>query len=501
MSRLVGRRGAGRPWTTALLTLLLCAATASGEQAVLHDAVAIGAGWAGINFARNLLDNGYEDVVIIEANDYVGGRSKSVNMDGSVNVPPDELAQDNVPFDMGSGTFTDLHLISSLPHEPISTITPEYLYTGNDVKSYLVDSGMIESVDLSAVDTAPHVLRGSPSIGYYRKPRSSDVSVPISSEAMEGYYNSIWRPFSRYLDELLQLDEGWKLSLKESLDMYASERSIPNFYLQYLNLMIDAGGEIEYGGESAEMSIWDHDLDAVLANDGTPIHLMSGVGVGFGNTVARVAREAQLMDKIQLNSKVTRIDYSDPDFVQIEYIQNGETRKVFSRTAVVTVSLGVLKAGTIEFFPELTRNKQRSISQMSVGLFNKCVMTWNDSSAVVWPEDPLAFELITPDSETSGRWTTFQSPTKFKGGLPTLVGWIAGDEAVRAEAQSDDEILGEVMANLRSMFPDITDPDDVIITRWGAFVGWHFEHCNVSPLLSTRSGPQFHGILLVQSTG
>ena len=103
---------------TALLTLLLCAATASGEQAVLHDAVAIGAGWAGINFARNLLDKGYEDVLIIEANDYVGGRSKSVNMDGSVNVPPDELAPDNVPFDMGSGTFTDLHLISSLPHEP-----------------------------------------------------------------------------------------------------------------------------------------------------------------------------------------------------------------------------------------------------------------------------------------------------------------------------------------------------------------------------------------------
>ena len=35
------------------------------------------------------------------------------------------------------------------------------------------------------------------------------------------------------------------------------------------------------------------------------------------------------------------------------------------------------------------------------------------------------------------------------------------------ERQTDDEVVEEVMANLRAMFPDIKNPDDVIVTRWG----------------------------------
>ncbi|KAL7552184.1 hypothetical protein ACHAWF_017992 [Thalassiosira exigua] len=52
-------------------------------------------------------------------------------------------------------------------------------------------------------------------------------------------------------------------------------------------------------------------------------------------------------------------------------------------------------------------------------------------------------------------------------GVPTLVAWIANEDAALAETQSDDEILEDVMRNLRAMFPSITRPSNrVVITRW-----------------------------------
>jgi monoamine oxidase len=51
--------------------------------------------------------------------------------------------------------------------------------------------------------------------------------------------------------------------------------------------------------------------------------------------------------------------------------------------------------------------------------------------------------------------------------MPTLEGWIGGQEAIDMEAQTDEEILDNVMTNLQSMFPTITRPDRVIISRWG----------------------------------
>ena len=93
-------------------------------------------------------------------------------------------------------------------------------------------------------------------------------------------------------------------------------------------------------------------------------------------------------------------------------------------------------------------------------------MSWNDQEAMVWPEDDMWILLATPDDESSGRWTTFSNPSKFKG-VPSLTAWIGGNDAIAAESQSDEEILAAVMTNLRFMFPDITEPDNVYISRWG----------------------------------
>mmetsp|Transcript_427 Transcript_427/g.944 ORF Transcript_427/g.944 Transcript_427/m.944 type:complete len:203 (-) Transcript_427:1258-1866(-) len=90
------------------------------------DVVIVGAGWAGIKAAKELLDSGVSSILVLEANDYVGGRSKSINSDDSINAPILAGNVSNVPVDLGS----------------------EWQYvSGNDMEDYLRDNGFFDGVD------------------------------------------------------------------------------------------------------------------------------------------------------------------------------------------------------------------------------------------------------------------------------------------------------------------------------------------------------------------
>lgn len=195
-----------------------------------------------------------------------------------------------------------------------------------------------------------------------------------------------------------------------------------------------------------------------------PVTYMSRPGLGYGNTAATVG--GQYQKKIKLNAKVTGINYANEHMSVISFTKNGVSHQVSAKTVLVTVSLGVLKAGTIQFTPRLPAWKQERIDAMGFSVMNKCAMQWNDESAVVWPEDEW-MELITQDDESSAEWTIFMNPTKYKGGKPTIVAWIGGEEAHRMESQTDEVVLDNVMKNFRLMFPSVTHPDRFIITRWG----------------------------------
>ena len=100
------------------------------------------------------------------------------------------------------------------------------------------------------------------------------------------------------------------------------------------------------------------------------------------------------------------------------------------------------------------------------GVMNKCAFVWNDEAVAQLYPSKFWFELISNQDATSGRWTTFSNPSAQKG-KPTLVGWVAGEDAMRMEDQTDEEVKAEMMSNLKLMFPSIPEPDRVVITRWG----------------------------------
>lgn len=250
------------------------------------------------------------------------------------------------------------------------------------------------------------------------------------------------------------------LSVTDAIEQFMLDNDITdNTAKQYLNWMGETY-EAEYGGDVKQLSL----SEVMFSDYDLQTYYMPSQGAGFGNAAIQVAND--LDADIKLNSKVVGVNYEDDENVIITYEEKGTPKKVMARTALVTVPLGVLKANTISFVPDLPERKQDAIDNMGYGLLNKAIMYWNNEDDIVWPDDEW-IELITPEDESSGVYTSFVNPTKAKGGAPCLIGWIAGDEAVEMEEKSDEEVLELVMLNLRSMFPTITDPDEIIVTRWG----------------------------------
>ena len=71
--------------------------------------------------------------------------------------------------------------------------------------------------------------------------------------------------------------------------------------------------------------------------------------------------------------------------------------------------LGVLKAGTIDFVPPLPGEKLAAIQAMGYNTVNKCILSWYDGSALMWPEEAMWFMLIMPEEEMPDTWIKHSS--------------------------------------------------------------------------------------------
>ncbi|KAL7536166.1 hypothetical protein ACHAWF_005382 [Thalassiosira exigua] len=432
----------------------------------LYHAIVIGAGWSGIHAAK-LLRKYKANVLVLEATDYLGGRSKTAYSDA---VP-------GIPTDLGS----------------------EWLYDGTHLFEHLKNESLIDIPLKGPKDTNPLCAAEY----YYAGGRDAGGNLTAARRWDAGDKWRAQRLWSKFVDFKEKLVEhGGDVSYGDAMEQFLVKEGInENESRQYLNMIMEVG-EAENTGKllripSVPLSLkalhltsfvrsWSRSTLApfspcshttgektrlsVAENSywwaqrcGTNTHYMSIPGVGYGSVAKSVA--SKLDADIRTNSTVTGVHEVDNGVV-VTYEQNGELRAVGASTVLVTVSLGVLKAGTIDFSPPLPHWKRNAIDNMGFGTLNKVILYWKHERDVVWPEDSYWVELITPEDDTSGKWTNFFNPTKLKG-VPCLEGWIGGEEATTAEELTEEEILKDVMASLRSMFPTIRDPDEYFVTRWG----------------------------------
>ncbi|EJK54472.1 hypothetical protein THAOC_25896 [Thalassiosira oceanica] len=436
LSVVASEANTGRPPATVSST--------SEPDEVFVEAVIVGAGWAGISAAIDLQNSGHSSLLILEANDYVGGRSKSKNSDGTINAPPAELPSNNVPIEMGS----------------------EWLYETErgSQYTYLKRRGYLSKVNTDPYSNETLALGkcgvNSLTSFYWQTGSSPGQSQLLNNTEVKSLESDTWQSYNSFKSSCSSSHEQCKQA-------YFNSRNLSSLQRQYLNLIIDSCGGMDTSARIDELPANktftpDYEIENYWYTG-----YMSPQGVGFGNTAAAVAE--QLKDKIRLNSKVVGINtYTVPGKVIVTYevASSGSQVRVIANSVVVTVSLNVLKSSNINFVPQLPSWKRNLINGMGMGVMNKCVLVWDDESVSHLFPSKKWIELISNQDATSGRWTTFLNPSAQKG-KPTLVGWVSGEDAMRMEDQTDDEVKAEMMSNLKLMFPDIPEPDRVVITRWG----------------------------------
>lgn len=196
----------------------------------------------------------------------------------------------------------------------------------------------------------------------------------------------------------------------------------------------------EYAADPGQLSLRWFGHEGQL---GGPDVLLPG---GYGLLVDHLATGLD----VTLNAEVTRIAHSGSG-VRVTTSQGA----VEGDRVIVTVPLGVLKAGVIDFDPALPAAKRDAIARLGFGVLDKVVLRFD---APFWTADADMIGIAGRDQPVSD----LVNGLRFAG-APLLVGLRGGANAVAREQHSDTQTVGDVVAALGA-----PAPAGAVVTRWGA---------------------------------
>ncbi|MDG2080623.1 MAG: FAD-dependent oxidoreductase [Bacteroidales bacterium] len=238
-------------------------------------------------------------------------------------------------------------------------------------------------------------------------------------------------------------------SLAGSIDKSFEEVFYDN-YPQYKNnrlwsYMLSAFLEFDTGGDISELSSLDYYDDEEFSGD----------DIIVTNGYDRIADYLAKGLNIELNKKVTGIDYSGP-----KVLVSTTDQEYSADYVIVTVPLGVLKNNVVNFTPSLSGNIQNSINNLKMGTVNKFLCVWDTP---FWDAN-LQYIGYTP--ETMGKFNYFLNLNKFSESN-ALITFAFGDYSRTTENMSDNEVIDEIMDHLKSIYgSEIPEPTKFLRTKW-----------------------------------
>jgi hypothetical protein len=184
-----------------------------------------------------------------------------------------------------------------------------------------------------------------------------------------------------------------------------------------------------------------------------------GDSVFMGGYAALTEALAADLD-IRLEHQVEKITYSaDPTaLIQIETNQG----TFYGDAVVVTLPLGVLKQGSVQFEPPLPADKQNAIQRLGMGSLTKVVAHFD---APFWPRDQYCFgyrsrAVREHPTMLINLWKTHRTPT--------LVMLVGGDQGRDIETWPEAELHAWTMGILRDVFGEqrVRTPKAISRTTW-----------------------------------
>ena len=182
-------------------------------------------------------------------------------------------------------------------------------------------------------------------------------------------------------------------------------------------------------------------VDPERASSWYPPNLLADELVGARGDVGAVVAEAAKGLDISLSSPVVRVAHDDSG-VSLR-LGTGESLS-FAR-AIVTVPLGVLQKGGVEFAPALPLTHRGAIAELAAGAIET---VWLRFDEPFWQTDAAIWHIIGGDASIR-TWLNLAPAT----GEPVLVGLVGGAEAEAFAALDDEDAERVTAASLTYVIP------------------------------------------------
>ena len=184
---------------------------------------------------------------------------------------------------------------------------------------------------------------------------------------------------------------------------------------------------------------------------------------------------------IHFNACVNKIEYDTGEIV----VTTTDTKKFEANKLIITVSLGVLQSGSIQFKPALTGHAV-AIQGIGFGTVIKFLLEFRTG---FWKEfdDDIGFLLT--DEEIPTWWT------QLPGESNLLTGWLGGPKAAEKIFKTDEELLQTALHSLSAIFrmPPSMLREELVHHKIICWQNHHFVKGGYS--YSTLASEQARGIL------
>lgn len=364
------------------------------------DTIVVGAGIAGVA-AANLLSRAGQRVVIVEARDRVGGRLWT---------------------DRSAGFCVDLGAswIHGVDGNPLTD---------------LVEAFGIDTVEFTVGAFQPD---GRPIANYSP---SFELLDPVAAQ--------------RWADDVHEVDEVLErvIAASEAGQSYAAvaaqalaTRGWDTERVQRVWEFYRHRTEEQCGAHISEVAAHGLDEDVISGDE----VVFPG---GYDQLVLRLARGLD----IRLNQVVTSVVWS-AERARVDTA----TGTFDARNVVVTVPLGVLKSGAIQFVPALPPEVADPIERLGMGVFVKVFLQFPQR---FWPSDVYAMRQ---HGAVGDAWYSWYDGSG-SSGEPMLLTFAGGPRGREVEAMTDEQVVASALASLRQIYGDgIPNPLNHWVTRWGA---------------------------------
>jgi len=404
------------------ISAAVAAASLYGADAAHYqaDVIVVGAGYSGLGAARTLKREGV-DVMVLEGRNRVGGRTWVQEFQGK-------------PYDMGGawivgGRWNPLHQIQAEygltpaltgDHHPIEnqfSMDNEWLdwrdYERGPYKDYT-----------DAVKNAKRSFGKSIYEAVEEGKKWDDVDQERFNSTMTHVTELDWAGTAN------EIDSQACVSFDQGFERAPSEKTATGKVYREDNYWPEKG----FGGSTTTEGM----ADIIVREEGLNVQLEA------------------IVDEIAQDGNQVTITTESGDV----YTAN---------RAIVTIPLGVLKAGDVRFTPNLSNSKKNAIDRLGFGTCNKLFMTFDEENFAGAPwADNMEYFAAEASREDQTSWFMNLQEHPIYGGVPVVGAWFCDSETFAFPGANDKPaLLSRTLEVLRRMYPELGEPIDTMYSDWG----------------------------------